>query len=99
MDQLLEIAQIADKYSDRKVMFDTPLVVKGSPHQHIFTAFGIWSGIDGIYVLDGTGDWHGPLQEKQANAGFMISSIYQRLKGMQVIIASHDHDVNATIIQ
>lgn len=99
MDQLFEIAQIANSYPDSKVMFDTPLVVKGSPHQHIFTAYGVWSGADGVYVLDGAGEWHGPLQEKQANAEFMISSIYQRLKGMQVIIASHDKDVNATIVQ
>lgn len=103
MNQLIEIAQIAKTHPDGQVLFNEPLQVKSSPHRHVFTAFGVWAGPDGVYVLDGGGDWHGPLHEKQANAGFVISSLYQRLKMLQaspsVVIANYDQEVNAIVFE
>jgi hypothetical protein len=103
MNQLVEIVKIAGTYPDGQVLFDEPLQVKSTPHRHIFTAYGVWSGSDGIYVLDGGGDWHGPLHEKQANAGFVICSLYQRLKALpaqpSVVVANYDQEVNVVIFE
>ena len=103
MNQLIEIAQIAKTYPDGQVMFDEPLKVKPSPHIYLFTAYGVWAGPDGVYVLDGGGDWHGPLQENQGNAQFMISSLYQRLKLLppppSVVVAKYDQELNAVIFE
>jgi len=103
MNQLIEITQIASTYPDGQVLFKEPLQVKSSPHQHLFTAYGVWGGPSGIYVLDGSGTWYGPLLESQANAGFMISSLYQRLKALQappsVVVANYDQELNAVIFE
>lgn len=103
MNQLIEIAQIANTYPDGKIIFDEPVQVKASPHIHVFTAFAIWSGPEGVYVMDGAGEWHGPLNEQQANAGFVISSLYQRLKAIvrctSAVVASYDKEVNAVIFE
>jgi hypothetical protein len=103
MNKLIEIAQITSTHRDSKVMFADPLQVKSSPHRHLFTAYGVWSGPDGVYVMDGEGNWHGPLQEKQGNAEFMISSLYQRLKVLPVntsiVVANYDNEINAVIFE
>jgi hypothetical protein len=53
--------------------------------------------------MDGDGNWHGPLKEDQANAGLLISTIYQRLRLMpppvSVVVAKYDEVVNATIFE
>lgn len=101
MNPLTEITQITSAYPNKEVMFDEPLKIKSSPHTHLFTAYGACVGKDGVYVLDGAGDWHGPLLDSQVNSEFMINSLYQRLKGMQlkpsVVVAKYDQEVNATI--
>jgi hypothetical protein len=102
MNKLLEIVQLAGAHPDGQVIFSEPLVIKSSPHWHLFTAYGVWSGPNGLYVLDGAGDWHGPVEENQGNAEFMINSIYQRLKVLpvpSVIVANYDQEVNAVIFE
>lgn len=88
MKVLETIAQLLTMYPDNKVMFEEPVQVKPTPHRLVFTAYGAWLGADGVYLLDGAGDWHGPLNESQSNASFVIASIYQRLKlspGLQLV--------------
>ena len=80
MTTLQHIQHMAVGYEGGQVIFDDPLHVKSSPHRLVFTAYGIWSGNNGVFVLDGDGEWHGPLLENQVNADLMINSIYQRLK-------------------
>ena len=103
MNQLIEIAQIANTFPEGRIILSDALYIKSSPHRHIFTAYVGWSGADGVYVLDGEGKWHGPLHEKQANAGLMISSLYQRLKAIQLdhsgVVAANDQYVNAIIVE
>jgi len=103
MNHLQFITDTIAKYPDSQVMFDDPIKIKPSPHVYLFTAYGLWSGPDGVYVLDGGGDWHGPLKEDQANAGLMIASIYQRIRLMpapvSVVVAKYDEVVNATIFE
>jgi hypothetical protein len=84
-------------------MFDDAIKVKASPHVSLFSCYGACAGPDGIYLLDGGGDWHGPLKEDQLNASLLISSLYQRLKAMSppvsVVVAKYDEVVNATIFE
>jgi hypothetical protein len=102
MNKLTEINQITSQHNG-EILFDDPLQIKSSPHRHLFTAYGVCVGPDGVYVLNGAGEWHGPLLEKQVNSSLMINSIYQRLKSIQmkpsVVVASYDNNVNATIFE
>lgn len=100
MNQLQQIYNIVHQYPDNRVLFDDPIKVKATPHQHVFTVYGVWSG-DGVYVLDGAGEWHGPLEESQGNGLLMINSIYQRIKTMpapvSLVVAHYDESANAII--
>lgn len=80
MNQLASIKEILQNVTDNKCLFDDPVRVKATPHQHVFTIYGAWLGDAGIFLMDGDGAWHGPLEEGQLNASFIISSLYQRLK-------------------
>lgn len=103
MNNLQQINTIAQRYLNGQVIFDEPLKVKSTPHQHVFTVYGVWSGDNGLFVLDGAGEWHGPLLENQLNGEIIINSIYQRMKLMpppvSVVVAQYDADVNATIFE
>lgn len=102
MNKLAEINQIASQRNG-EVLFDEPLHIKSSPHTHLFTAWGVCTGPDGLYVMDGLGKWHGPLLQEQGNSEFMINSLYQRLKAPElktsVVVASYDKEVNAVIFE
>lgn len=103
MNTLCQIEQLAQLYLNGQVMFNDPIRVKSTPHQHVFTVYGVWSGDDGLFVLDGAGEWHGPLLENQVNGVLMINSICQRLKMLpvpvSVVVAEYDENVNATIFE
>lgn len=101
MNQLQFITDSLNAYPDQRVMFDDAIKVKASPHIALFNCHGACVGPDGIHLMDGEGNWHGPLKEDQVNAGLMISSLYQRMKLMptpiSVVAAQYDESVNATI--
>jgi hypothetical protein len=103
MNHLQFITDTVSNYPDRQVRFDDAIKVKASPHIALFTCYGACVGPDGVYLMDGGGDWHGPLKENQVNAGLMIGSLYQRLKVMQlkpsIVVAQYDENVNATIFE
>lgn len=103
MNQLEFIMQSVAAYPDHRVMFDDAIRVKASPHIALFNCYGACVGPDGVYLMDGDGLWHGPIKEDQVNAGFIINSLYQRLKVMQlpvsVVVAMYDPEVNATIFE
>lgn len=91
------IEQLVQQYPDGQVIFDDPLEV-----QDVFTVCGVWSGDNGLFVLDGAGEWHGPLLTEQVNGELMINSIYQHLKAMpvpSVVLANYDNDINAIIFE
>jgi hypothetical protein len=102
MTKLAEINQITSQHNG-EVLFDEPLQIKSSPHSHLFTAWGVCVGPDGLYVMDSEAKWQGPLLEGQVNSEYMINSLYQRLKVMElktsVVVASYDKDVNAVIFE
>lgn len=100
MNQLQQIYNLAHQHPNNQVLFTDPIKVKATPHQHVFTVYGVWSGEEGLFVLDGAGEWHGPLLPGQVNGELMINSIYQRLKMLpvpSVVVAQYDNDVNVTI--
>jgi len=80
MSLLTDISSMLSKYPDSKAMLHEPIKVNGSPHQHVFTIYGAWAGEDGVWLLDGVGEWHGPLLETQINGNYLINSLFQRLK-------------------
>jgi len=103
MNQLQFITDSLNAYPDHRVAFDDVIRVKSSPHIALFSCHGACVGPDGVYLVDYEGEWHGPLKEDQVNAGLMISSLYQRLKVLQipvsVVVANYDCEVNATIFE
>jgi hypothetical protein len=103
MNQLVFITDSLNAYPDHQVIFNDEIRVKASPHIALFSCYGACVGPDGIYLMDGAGEWHGPLKEDQVNAGLMISSLYQRLKVLpppvSVVVAQYDTEVNATIFE
>lgn len=103
MNKLQYITDSLNAYPDHRVMFDDAINVKASPHIALFSCYGACICPNGVYLMDGEGEWHGPLKEDQVNAGLMISSLYQRLKVMpppaSVVVAQYDCEVNATIFE
>lgn len=84
MNHLEQITQLTNSYPDGQIFFDDPIKVRQAPHQPVFTVYGIWSGSSGLFVLDGGGEWHGPLLAEQSNGELMINSIYQRMKILEL---------------
>lgn len=103
MNHLEYITEAVKAHPDGQVIFTEPLKIKTSPHIFLITVYGLWVGPTGVYLLDGSGTWYGPLLETQANAGFMINSIYQRVKMLpcppSVVVGKYDQEVNAVIFE
>lgn len=103
MNHLQFITNAINKYPDHQVMFDDAIRVKASPHIALFACHGACVGPDGVYLMDGAGEWHGPLKENQVNAGMMISSLYQRMRllppPVSIVVAQYDAEVNVTIFE
>lgn len=86
MTTLQAIQQIVAS-QNREIIFNDPVRVKKTPHELVFTCYGVHAEDDGIWLMDGEGKWHGPLGENQGNAMLVINSLYQRLKAMQMELA------------
>jgi hypothetical protein len=103
MNQLAFITDSLNTYPDHQVIFNDAIRVKASPHIALFTCYGACNGPDGIYLMDGEGEWHGPLLPEQQNGQLIINSLYQRLKVLpppvSVVVAKYDEQVNATIFE
>lgn len=80
MSLLTEISAMLQEYPECKTILNTPITVRATLHQHVFTIYGAWSGEDGVWLMDGEGCWHGPVKEAQLNANYIINSLFQRLK-------------------
>lgn len=78
MKTLIHIILIVSAYPDQQVLFDTPVIVKKTPHVSIFECWGI-SLHDGLWLMDECGQWH-EWGEWDENGRLVINSIYQRLK-------------------
>ena len=84
MNHLEFITQSVAAYPDHCVMFKDAINVKASPHIALFTCYGAWVGPYGVYLMNGEGEWHGPLLAEQGNGELMINSIYQRMKILEL---------------
>ncbi len=69
---------------DTAIMFDTPIIVKTSPHTELFRCHGCVVTPKGeLKLMDPAMEWH-DVQPAQANAGYVLQSLYQRLKTLQM---------------
>lgn len=78
MKQIDEIKAMLSDCPEGKEIFPEPAPAMNGARL-VFTAYGAWLGPDGVYVMDGGGDWHGPLHENQVNASYVIESIHNQL--------------------
>lgn len=79
--------------------FEHPIVVKKTPHHLLFTCHSLVVTKDNeLKLMDGAGKWHEILPD-QANAGYVLSSVLQRLKSTAVAIASYDSNLKAVIVK
>jgi hypothetical protein len=84
MTTLQTIQQIILSLAGHEIIFSDPVKVKSSPHKEVFTCYGLHAENEGVWLMDGKGEWHGPLQEDQGNARLVINSLYQRLKARKM---------------
>jgi hypothetical protein len=82
MTKLQTIQQIVSDHG-HEIIFSEPVTIKLGPHQGSFECYGIHSE-NGVWLMDGAGEWHGPLSEDQQNGKLVINSLYQRLKAMKM---------------
>lgn len=73
--------------ANREIIFKDSLKVKKSPHEPVFACYGVHAEEDGLWLMDGNGEWHGPLQETDVNGKLVINSLYQRLKAKEIVAA------------
>lgn len=71
----------SEKYQSRiyEVIFDTPIVIKSSPHNEILRCYGASTSNNRLAVMDPAGDWH-EVKAEQANVQYVVNSLLQRLK-------------------
>jgi hypothetical protein len=84
MNTLQAIEQIVHGYADHQINFDNPVRIKITPHQNSFEVWAVNKNDTGLWLMDGNGEWHGPLREGQVNADKVINSLYQRLRALQL---------------
>jgi hypothetical protein len=81
------------------IHFEHPITVKKTPHHLLFICHSLVITKDNeLKLMDGGGLWHETLPD-QANAGYVLSSVLQRLKSPSVAIASFDNDLQAVIVK
>lgn len=78
MNQLPEILEIISDNGD-KILFDTAVICKDSPHHDPFRCWGVWVNDGRLFLMDSNQRWHewGP---EQGNSHLVLQSIYQRLR-------------------
>lgn len=66
------------------IYLTTPIVVKTSPHTEIYRCYGVNLTIDNkLMLMDADEEWH-EILPNQVNAGYVLQSVFQRLKAMQL---------------
>lgn len=78
MTLLQTIQNIVLTYPDHEVRFDQPTEIHFPTGSFECYALQMDTG-EGLFLMDGQGEWHGPLQENQVNAGVVIQALYKRL--------------------
>lgn len=79
MSDLIEISKMLNGFHDESVRFDTP--VRVSLPSGVFEIHAACKHSEfGIYLLDRSGEWHGPLLASQMNSDRIIAALHGRLK-------------------
>lgn len=66
----------------KAVMFDTPMIVKNTPHNEICRAYGVVVTEENeLRLMDAEQNWHIVLPN-QVMVGYVVTTLLQRLKTM-----------------
>lgn len=95
-----ELLSNVTEFFREPVSFDTPVVVKKTPHHLLFVCHGLQLSKGSVYIADGHGDWF-ELLPSQANSEYIISSLLQRIKLMiyeASLIAEYDNELDLALV-
>jgi len=84
MHKLIEITQALNSKPYQEVYFHLPVKPKLPFGSFLIYAAKVVKSEaipsnNGIWLMDGEGEWHGPLRESEMNAEFIIHALYNRL--------------------
>lgn len=82
MNQLDKIISITNSRGG-KIMFDTAVVCKDSPHHEPFRCWGVWVNGADVWLMDAEEHWY-LLEKTDENFRLVVASVYQRLKAIEV---------------
>lgn len=82
--QLLETLIGLIEPFDTPILFDSACVVKPTPHAELFRCYGVVKNMHNeVKLLGPDEEWH-HIEIHQANAGYVLQSVNQRLKSMNM---------------
>lgn len=67
------------KENSGDIIFDEPTIINDQFGNRIFTAFGAAAEGERLFLLDGAGEWHGPVLLEDRNGDIIIKAIYDHL--------------------
>jgi len=95
MHKLIEIIQALNSKQFEQVYFKDPVTPKlpgGSFSIHAAKAVRSVAepASSGVWLMDGQGEWHGPLRQSQINAEYLINALHEKLCVPDAINVSHN---------
>lgn len=85
--RLLEDCKDLIPEANQACYLGNPIIVKTTPHTEIYRCYGYMITEDGrLLLMDPSEQWDEILPD-QANAGYVLQSLYQRLKILKVNVA------------
>jgi len=75
------------RHKEHPVYFDQPVIVKPTPHNELYRCYGIVHTSSGeVKLMNPEGVWD-DINADQANVGYVLQSVFQRLKVMHDVLA------------
>jgi len=68
---------------DVPLLFDSPVIVKTSPHTELYRCYGCVVTLDNELKLMNVEQQWDDIKPAQANAGYVLQTLHQRLKSMK----------------
>lgn len=76
-----ECVEMLSESFGNELIFDTPVIVKKTPHQELFRCFGASTKYHRLALMDVNGEWY-EVDSSQVDVQYVVNSVYQRLKLM-----------------
>jgi hypothetical protein len=78
--KLLSDIKMLIEHPDKPIYFPQPIIVKSTPHTELFRCYGcVLTNNNELKVMDAEQEWS-TLEASQANVGYLLQTIFQRLK-------------------